>query len=259
MGVLDDRVACVTGGTRGIGLAIAKAFLAEGARVVVNGRDPEKAGRTLNELGARERVHYIAGDVRSREVCEAIVDGTVEHFGRIDILVANAGGASDFAPIVDLPDEPLDDALRWNLWHSFWCMRRAFHYMIPQQWGRVINISSVEGKVGKPGMSTYVVAKHAVNGLTKSAAKEVGPLGITVNALCPGVIETDIVKEGGAGAAAAMGLTYDQLLAQFAADSAIKRINEVEDVANVAVLLASDIGAGITGSLISIDGGTSPY
>jgi len=131
--------------------------------------------------------------------------------------------------------------------------------MIPQQSGRIINISSVEGKVGKPGLSSYVVAKHAVNGLTKSAAKEVGPLGITVNALCPGVIETDIVKEGGAGAAAAMGLTYDELLAQFAADSAIKRINEVEDVANVAVLLASDAGAGITGSLISIDGGTSPY
>jgi NAD(P)-dependent dehydrogenase (short-subunit alcohol dehydrogenase family) len=138
-------------------------------------------------------------------------------------------------------------------------MRRAFSYMIPQQSGRIINISSVEGKVGKPGLSSYVVAKHAVNGLTKSAAKEVGPLGITVNALCPGVIETDIVKEGGAGAAAAMGLTYDELLAQFAADSAIKRINEVEDVANVAVLLASDAGAGITGSLISIDGGTSPY
>lgn len=259
MGVLDGRVACVTGGTRGIGLAIARAFLAEGAQVVVNGRDPAKAQRTLDELGAGDRVHFIAGDVKTREVCEAIVDGTVERFGRIDVLVANAGGASDFAPIVDLPDDPLDDALRWNLWHSFWCMRRAFRYMIPQQWGRVINISSVEGKVGKPGMSTYVVAKHAVNGLTKSAAKEVGPLGITVNALCPGVIETDIVKEGGAGAAAAMGLTYDQLLAQFAADSAIKRINEVEDVANVAVLLASDIGAGITGSLISIDGGTAPY
>lgn len=259
MGVLDGRVACVTGGTRGIGLAIASAFLAEGARVVINGRDPAKAERTVAELAAGDAVHFIAGDVKSRSDCEAVIDGTVEHFGRLDILVANAGGAADFAPIVDLPDEPLEDALRWNLWHSFWCMRRAFHHMIPQQSGRVINISSVEGKVGKPGMSSYVIAKHAVNGLTKSAAKEVGPLGITVNALCPGVIETDIVKEGGAGAAAAMGLTYDELLAQFASDSAIKRINEVEDVAHVAVLLASDAGAGITGSLISIDGGTAPY
>lgn len=259
MGALDGRVACVTGGTRGIGLAIATAFLNEGAKVVINGRDAAKAQRTLAELGRGDQVHFIAGDVKKKDDCEAIVDGTVAHFGRIDIMVANAGGAADFAPIAQLPDEPMQDALLWNFWHSFWVMRRAFNYMIPQQWGRIINISSVEGKVGKPGMSTYVAAKHAVNGLTKSAAKEVGTLGITVNALCPGVIETDIVKEGGAGAAAAMGLTYDQLLAQFAADSAIKRINEVEDVANVAVLLASDIGAGITGSLISIDGGTAPY
>lgn len=259
MGVLDGRVACVTGGTRGIGLAIATAFLAEGAKVVINGRDPDKAARSIAELNAGDRVHFIAGDVKKRSDCEAVVDGTVAHFGRIDVLVANAGGAAGFAPIAELSDEAMDDALHWNLWHTLWTMRRAFQHMIPQGSGRVINISSVEGKVGKPGMSTYVAAKHAVNGLTKSAAKEVGTLGITVNALCPGVIETDIVKEGGAGAAAAMGLTYEQLLAQFASDSATKRINDVEDVANVAVLLASDIGAGITGSLISIDGGTSPY
>lgn len=259
MGVLDGRVACVTGGTRGIGLGIATAFLAEGAKVVVNGRDAAKAARSIAELNAGDRVHFIAGDVKKRADCEAVVDGTVAHFGRIDIMVANAGGADGFAPIAELSDEAMDDALHWNLWHTLWVMRRSFHHMIPQGWGRVINVSSVEGKVGKPGMSTYVASKHAVNGLTKSAAKEVGPLGITVNALCPGVIETDIVKEGGAGAAAAMGLTYEQLLAQFASDSAIKRINEVEDVAHVAVLLASEAGAGITGSLISIDGGTSPY
>ena len=186
----------------------------------------------------------ISGDVKQKEDCEAIVDGTVAHFGRIDVLVANAGGASGFAPVVDLPDEPMNDALLWNFWHTFWVMRRAFTYMIPQGWGRVINLSSVEGKVGKPGMSSYVASKHAVNGLTKSAAKEVGPLGITVNALCPGVIETDIVKEGGAGAAAAMGLTYDQLIAQFASETATKRINEVEDVALVAVLLASEAEIG---------------
>ena len=92
MGVLDGRVACITGGTRGIGLGIAKGFLDEGASVVVNGRDPSKAERTLAELDAGDRVHFIAGDVKLRESCEAIVDGTVEHFGRIDIVVANAGG-----------------------------------------------------------------------------------------------------------------------------------------------------------------------
>jgi NAD(P)-dependent dehydrogenase (short-subunit alcohol dehydrogenase family) len=259
MGVLEGRVACVTGGTRGIGLGIAKAFLDEGAFVVVNGRDASKADRTLAELNAGDRVHYIAGDVKQRESCEAIIDGTVEHFGRIDILVANAGGASGHAPIVDLTDEAMQDSLVWNFWHTFWTMRRAFHYMIPQQFGRVMSVSSLEGKVGKPGISIYVAAKHAINGLTKSAAHEVGTLGITVNALCPGAIETDIMKVEGPPAAVAMGLDYEGLLDMFAQESAIKRLNDVEDVAAVATLLASDAGAGITGSLISIDGGTAPY
>ena len=259
MGVLDGRVACITGGTRGIGLGIAKGFLDEGAKVVINGRDPEKAQRTIDGLGAGDRVHFVAGDVKQRESCEAIIDGTVDHFGRIDILVANAGGASNHAPIAELTDEAMQDSLVWNFWHTFWTMRRAFHYMIPQQFGRVMSVSSVEGKVGKPGLSIYVVAKHAINGLTKSAAHEVGTLGITVNALCPGAIETDIMMAEGPGAAASMGLDDQGLLDLFAHESAIKRLNEVEDVAAVAVLLASDAGAGITGSLISIDGGTSPY
>jgi 3-hydroxybutyrate dehydrogenase len=259
MGVLDGRVACVTGGTRGIGRAIAEAFLEEGASVVINARNPEKAAETLAELDAGDRVHFIAGDVTRRDDCEAAVDGTVEHFGRIDILVANAGGAANHAPVAELTDEAMDLAMKWNFWHTFWTMRRALHHMIPQRSGRIMAMSSVEGKVGKPGISTYVTAKHAINGLTKSAAKEVGTLGITVNALCPGAIETDVMMAEGPGAAAAMGLTYEGLLDAFAQESAIKRLNEVEDVAAVAVLLASDAGAGITGSMISIDGGTSPY
>ena len=121
------------------------------------------------------------------------------------------------------------------------------------------SISSVEGKIGKPGIATYVTSKHAISGLTKSCALEVGTLGVTVNALCPGAIETDIMMAEGPGAAEAMGITYEGLLDVFAQEAAIKRLNEVEDVAMVASLLASDAGAGITGSLISIDGGTAPY
>jgi 3-hydroxybutyrate dehydrogenase len=259
MGELDGRVACVTGGTRGIGLAIARSFLAEGAKVVINGRDEVKAKVTLDELDAGDAVHFIGGDIKLREDCEAVVDGTVEHFGSIDILVPNAGGGSDYAPIAQMTDEAMADAMTWNFWHTFWTMRAALNHMIPKEWGRIIAMSSVEGKMGKPGISSYVAAKHAIHGLTKSASKEVGTIGITINALCPGAIETDVMKAQGPGAAEAMGLTYEGLLDAFAQESAVKRLNEVEEVAAVAVLLASDAGAGITGSMISVDGGTSPY
>lgn len=259
MGFLDGRVACITGGTRGIGRGIAEAFLAEGANVVINGRDPAKAAATIEELNVGDRVHFIAGDVRQREDCEAIVDGTVERYGKLDIAVPNAGGSSDFAPVAELTDESMDNAMRWIFWHTFWVMRRSLQHMIPNEWGRIISIGSLEGKVGKPVVSPYVAAKHAINGLTKSAAQEVGTLGITVNVLCPGGIETDIMKSEGPGAANAMGMTYQEFLEWYARESAVKRLNEVEDVAAVALLLASDAGGGITGSLISIDGGTAPY
>ena len=256
---LEGRVAAVTGGTRGIGRAVAEIFLANGANVVVNGRSPEKGARALAEMGGGDRVHFIPADVKTRAGCESIVDGTVAKYGRIDILVNNAGGAANHAPIAQLTDESLQDALLWNLWSTFWGMQRALHYMMPQQWGRIMNMSSLEGKHGKPGISTYVTSKHAINGMTKCAAHEVGTLGITVNALCPGAIETDIMMAEGPPAAASMGMDYEGLLNMFAQESSIKRLNEVEDVAAVATLLASEAGAGITGSLISIDGGTAPY
>ena len=259
MGVLEGRVACITGGTRGIGLAIAKAFLDEGAQVVINGRDPVKAKASIDGLDAGDRVHFIGGDVKVRDDCEAIVQGTVDHYGAIDILVPNAGGGSDYAPVAQMTDEAMQDAMLWNFWHTFWTMRAALNHMIPREWGRIIAMSSVEGKMGKPAISSYVAAKHAINGLTKSAAKEVGTLGITVNAVCPGAIETDVMMQQGPGAAEAMGTTYEGLLEMFAQESAVKRLNDAEDVAVVAVLLASEAGAGITGSMISIDGGTSPY
>jgi 3-hydroxybutyrate dehydrogenase len=267
VGELTGRVAAITGGTRGIGRAIAEAFLRDGASVVLNGRSDEKGRRAVAEINASdalgdavgERVHFVQGDAAVRADCDRLIDETVARFGRIDILVNNAGGSNDNAPVAELTDEAMDNALHLNLWSTFWCSRNALAHMIPQQWGRIINISSLEGKVGKPGIAIYVTAKHAVNGLTKSMAHEVGTLGITVNALCPGAIETDMMREDGAKAAASMGMAYEDLLNWFAQESAIKRLNEVDDVALVASLLASDAGAGITGSLISIDGGSAPY
>ena len=125
--------------------------------------------------------------------------------------------------------------------------------------GRIINISSVEGKHGKPVLTAYTAAKHAVLGLTKSLAREVGTEGITVNAICPGLVITDIIRDNGPDTAKAMGMSFEAMIAMFAEESAIKRPNTVEEIAAVAVLLASSAGAGITGASISVDGGTAQY
>ena len=171
----------------------------------------------------------------------------------------NAGGAGELLPLVELTDESFDHTMKLCVYSTFWATRRALRPMLDQQFGRIINISSVEGKIGKPVFSSYTAAKHAVNGLTKSTAQEVGTEGITVNAICPGLIITDIIKASGPATAKAMGLTFEEMVNLFSQESAIKRPNQVEQVAETAVLLASDVGAGITGATWSVDGGTAPY
>ena len=190
---------------------------------------------------------------------EGYVDETISRYGAIDILVNNAGGAGDLQPIVALSDEAFDSAMKWNVYSTFWATRRAVKAMVERRWGRVINISSVEGKHGKAVFTAYTTAKHAVIGMTKSVAREVGTDGVTVNAICPGLILTDIVRDNGVATAEAMGITFDEMVAEFAEESAIKRPNTVEEVAAMAVLLASEEGGGITGSILSVDGGTTQY
>jgi 3-hydroxybutyrate dehydrogenase len=257
---LDGKVAAITGSTAGIGKGIAVAFLKEGASVVLNGRDEETGRKVLAELDAGDRAIFSAGDVKKRGDVERLVATTAEHFGQIDILVNNAGGATGLgAPTWELSDEVWDDVIAWNLNATFWATRAALKLMVAQQSGRIINISSVEGKHGKPILTPYVAAKHAINGMTKSIAKEVGTSGITVNAICPGLVLTDIVLRNGPATAEGMGLTFEGMVELFASESAIKRPNTVEEVAAVAVLLASDVAAGITGATYSVDGGTAAY
>ncbi len=256
---LQDKVAVITGGTAGIGRGIAEGFLREGAKVVLNGRSREKGDKVLAELGAGDRAVFCQGDVMVQADIESLVDYAVEHFGRIDIMVNNAGGTGNAQPVALMSDEEWALNMKWNVDSTFFGTRRALQHMLPNKSGRIINMSSVEGKHGKAVLSGYVTAKHAINGFTKCVAKEVGTEGITVNALCPGLIITDIVRENGPRTAEAMGVTFDEMVDLFAQESAIKRPNTVEEVAAMAVLLASDIGAGITGALLSIDGGTAAY
>jgi 3-hydroxybutyrate dehydrogenase/3-oxoacyl-[acyl-carrier protein] reductase len=213
----------------------------------------------MDEVGAGERLAFIAGDALVQADVEGFVDQTIDRYGAIDILVNNAGGAGDLQPIAELSDEAFDLAIKWNVYSTFWATRRAIKPMVQRQWGRVINISSVEGKHGKAVFTAYTTAKHAVNGMTKSVAREVGTDGVTVNAICPGLIITDIVKDNGVATAEAMGMTFDEMVVLFAEDSAIKRPNTVEEVAAMALLLASEAGGGITGAILSVDGGTTQY
>lgn len=260
MGKLDGKVACITGGTRSIGRGMADAFLAEGASVVVNGRDAAKGEVCLKEMDAGDRAAFYAGDASVQADVEGLIDFTIGHFGRLDICCLNSGGVKNTAPVAQMSDEEWNLEINWNLNHVFWGMRRALNHMIPRESGRILVTSSVEGKLGKPGISGYVTTKHAVNGLVKSAAQEVGTLGITVNAVLPGIIETDIVRATGPESAVAMGLgSYDELINLFCKESSIKRPNRVEEVAAVAVLLASDAARNITGCLFPVDGGTLPY
>lgn len=257
---MDGKVACITGGTRSIGRAMADAFLSEGAMVVVNGRDPAKGAACLQEMGAGDRAAFFPGDSSKQDVVEGLVDFTIEKFGRLDICCLNSGGVQATAPVFQMTDEEWELEVDWNLNHVFWGMRRALQHMIPRQSGRIIVTSSVEGKLGKPGLPGYVATKHAVNGLVKSAAHEVGTLGITVNAILPGIIETDIVRETGPASAQAMGVgSYEALIDLFCSESSIKRPNKVEEVAAVAVLMASDAAKNMTGCLFPVDGGTLPY
>jgi 3-hydroxybutyrate dehydrogenase/3-oxoacyl-[acyl-carrier protein] reductase len=260
MGKLQDRVAVITGGTRGIGRGIAEAYLDEGAKVVVNGRSPEKGRQALEEMKAGDRAHFVAGDVTSQADVEALIDEAATRYGSVDILVNNAGGSDRFALVHELSDEAWQFALDFNLNASFWGTRRALPHMLDRGWGRVIFISSTEGKQASKAMvSHYITNKHAIHGLTKAVAFEYGPRGITSNAICPGSVETDLTRTVGPDAAEAMGISYEQFLENYAQESMIKRLNTVEEVAAVAVLLASDEGGGITGAMINVDGGTASW
>ena len=257
MGILNGKIAAITGGSRGIGRGIAEAYLAAGAKVAINGRNQDKGDQAIKEMDAGDRAIFIAGDVTSRKDVQHFIQGTLDHFGQIDILVNNAGGASGFAPVAEITDEAWEHTQDWILNSTFWATRAALKHMEPRGSGRIINISSLEGRtVTHASLGDYITHKHALNGFTKAVAFEYGAKGITSNAIGPGALETDAMRDAGAMVAKSTGVTYEQHLDSFAQVAAIKRIIKVEEVAAVALLLASPDGAGITGAIIPVDGGS---
>jgi 3-hydroxybutyrate dehydrogenase len=257
MNVLENKVAVVTGGSAGIGRGIVERYLEEGCSVVFGSRGLDAGTAMVEELDVGDRLRFVQTDVTQKQQVEHLIDQAVATFGRLDIAVLNAGGTGRSRPVVDMPDEEWQLELDLNLNHTFWAMRRALPSMIEQGSGRVISISSLEGKHAKAGVAGYVANKHAINGLTKAVAKEVGTVGITVNAICPGLVLTGLAARG-AGQGLGVG-GYDAVVDLYSREAALQRPVTVDEVVTVALMLASDAGSGITGALISVDGGTAAY
>jgi NAD(P)-dependent dehydrogenase (short-subunit alcohol dehydrogenase family) len=260
MGTLDGRVAVITAGSTGIGFGIAQAFIAEGASVVIGNRDEKKGDYALERLKAGDRAVFKKTDALVREQVDALVDFAVEKYRKIDILVNCAGGSDGWALVGDLSDEAWLKGLEWNASTAFWGTRRALKYMVPAGYGRILNIASIEGKIAsKVAVSHYIAGKHAMIGLTKATAVEYGTTGVTCNAICPGPVETELMKDAGAQVAAASGITYEAFLEDFANDCLTKELQTVEQVAGMAVLLAGPLGNGMTGATYNVDGGSAPF
>ncbi len=254
-GRLKDKVALVTGSSRGIGRAIALAFAREGAKVCVNYvRSKEKAEEVADKIRSMNgEVLVVKADVAVKEEAKELIDRVVEKFGRIDILVNNAGVLYR-GTILKMDDEEFQRMLDVNVKGIIYCSREAAKHMINNRYGKIINISSVAG-VGTSITDTtpYAITKAAVVMLTKRMAFELGEYGINVNAIAPGAIETEMLYYG-------RTLEEAKAIIELARQrSVLKRIGKPEDIANIAVFLASDESSFITGQVIVADGGRIDY
>jgi 3-oxoacyl-[acyl-carrier protein] reductase len=242
---LDDKIAVVTGAAQGIGKAIAEILARRGAQVIVADINLEKAQAAAQSItdstGCRAiAVHVNVADSAS---AQAMVDRVMQEFGRIDILVNNAGTTRDNL-IVRISDADWDLVLGVNLKGAFNCSKAAVRPMMKQRYGRIINISSVSGLAGQAGQTNYSSSKAGLIGFTKALAKEVGSRGITVNAVAPGFVPTDLTSE-------ILSKVQDEAIRM----TPLGRLGSVEDIAYAVAFLVSDEASFITGQVLSVDGG----
>jgi len=250
--LLAGKHALVTGGSRGIGAFISRLLLAHSARVTVLGRGTSRGdGETLTNPSHRRQV---SADVRDREAVRRAFEKARSHFGPIEILVNNAGQAAS-APFMKTDSSLWRRMMDVNLDGTFYCTQTALPDMLAASWGRIVNIASTAGLTGYGYISAYCAAKHGVVGLTRALALEVAAKGITVNAVCPGYTDTDMVKDTVANIVAKTGRTPDQVLAELTSRNPQKRLIKPEEVANAVAWLCLPGTEAITGQSIAISGG----
>jgi 3-oxoacyl-[acyl-carrier protein] reductase len=244
---LSGKSAIVTGASRGIGKAIALALAANGAKVACVARSADKLKETADEIaaaGGTAEVHPC--DVTDSDAVTKLVEGLAEKWGQIDVVVNNAGITADTL-IPRMTDEQWDSVICTNLRSVFLFTRVASQVMMRKRSGRIINISSVSGVMGNPGQANYSASKAGIIGFTRTVARELAGRKITVNAICPGFIASEMT--------AAMGATLDEMIKE---KIPAKRLGEAHEIADAVLYLASDSAAYMTGEVITIDGGLTP-
>ena len=243
--MLENKVALITGAGRGIGRAIAVALAKEGAQVIINYNGSEKKASEVKQLIEEQGGKAVTCqcDVSDFTACKKMIRDVVAEFGHLDILVNNAGITKD-GLIMKMKEEDFDAVLNINLKGTFNTIRHSARQMLKQRSGKIINISSVSGILGNPGQANYAASKAGVIGLTKTMARELGSRGITVNAIAPGFVDTEMTEVLG-----------DSVKEAACRQIILGRFGKPEDIANTAVFLASEKADYITGQVISVDGG----
>lgn len=237
----EDKVAIITGGTRGIGKAIATSLVNEGAYVILFARDKKRGELAANKLGPS--CSFKKTDVSKRAEVKGQVKGVYQEHGRIDYLVNNAGINRDRL-LLRMQEEDWQEVLSVNLTGVYNCTQAVSRYMIKQKYGSIVNISSVAGQIGNPGQSNYAAAKAGVLGFTKSVARELASRNIRVNAIAPGFIQTDMTKK-----------MDDDLRQRYLSEIPLDREGDPNEVAEATLFLLSDRSSYITGEVLNVDGG----